>query len=105
MKRFTAIILFRYKHVTVFSALSTVVCFSLIVALLVLTRQAKMRYDAIQKFHRLQEYAGQVKTVSESLQALEENAQALEADVDQLKQIAQENIDLAGKPTSAPLDT
>lgn len=84
----------RRKHV---SALSSATCLSAVVALLLLTRQAKLRYEDMKKYHRLQDYAGQVNSVSDSLQALEESAQALEEDVNQLKQIAQDNLERTGQ--------
>lgn len=80
----------RRLHVGIVSSLT---CLSVVLGLLLITRQAKLRYDDFQKLHRLQDYAGQVDGVSESLQALEESAQALEYDVNQLKQLAQENLE------------
>jgi len=75
-----------------YSAAAGVTCVSVLLITLLLTRHAKQRYDDVQKFQRLQEYVGEVNSVSEALQALEESAFALEKDVQLLKHVVQQGF-------------
>lgn len=67
-----------------------VVCFSL--TAVVLMKTALQRYHEVRKYFRLQEYAAEVRDISESLKTLEENSLTLEDEVQQLKKIAKEAL-------------
>ncbi|KFM78424.1 hypothetical protein X975_14661, partial [Stegodyphus mimosarum] len=67
-----------------------VVCFSL--TAVVLMKTALQRYHEVRKYFRLQEYASEVRDISESLKTLEENSLTLEDEVQQLKKIAQDAL-------------